>query len=470
MSEPLIVAENVSKAFSLRDKLSRSALARELWSAFWGRPQRPKLAGPSSFLALDDVSFTVARGEVLGVIGHNGAGKTTLLRLLSGEYVPDRGRIEVKGTRSNLVDLTAGFSPNMTGRENIYFRGAHLGFSREFLREREQAIIDFAGIGEFIDSEIKSYSSGMLLRLGFAVNVFVEPDVLLIDEVLAVGDFLFAAKCMRKMNEIKRNTAIVYVTHNLQQIVNFTNKTMVLDRGKAVFLGAPAEAVDYYQALELTKDNLGTSRLSRMGAEKTKGAISKNLAGAPHHDLILDDGALTKESLNEDIEEEENGANFPALAAENGRFINNEAVLADLRCSWVRSDGTVADSFEGNEPLHLKVSFRALETICHFDIGVVLWSERGVHVTSFATHSRPIERLIQGGARHVITLVVPEISLNKGRYYSVLSIIDGGEHIYRQPGPILQILSNRDRFGWGLISLEYQWHQDSLPTHAKKWE
>jgi lipopolysaccharide transport system ATP-binding protein len=210
-SETLITLDNVGKQFSKGLLHSHRTLGQELLALFWGRTPRTHDERPEFFWALQGIEFDVKRGEVLGVIGHNGAGKTTLLRLLNGELAPDRGEVVVRGQRSSLIDLTSGFVPTMTGRENVYFRGAHLGFDRKFLQTRERDIFDFAELGDFIDSPIKTYSSGMLLRLGFAVTVFAEPDVLLVDEILAVGDFLFRQKCMKRINELRERSAVVIV-------------------------------------------------------------------------------------------------------------------------------------------------------------------------------------------------------------------------------------------------------------------
>jgi lipopolysaccharide transport system ATP-binding protein len=257
---PLIKLDGVAKQFS--KGFEHHALGRELTALFWGKKPPESEQTEQTFWALQDIRFEVTRGEVLGVIGHNGAGKTTLLRLLNREYLPDRGTITMHGHRSSLIDLTGGFSFNMTGRENIYFRGAYLGFDRAFLRSKEAEILDFTELGDFIDSPIRNYSSGMLLRLGFAITVFAEPEILLMDEILSVGDFLFEQKCMNRINKLRENSAVVMVTHSMSAISNFADKCLVLDRGLPVFLGKPVAAIDAYYKLEAEKARKGL-RLSR---------------------------------------------------------------------------------------------------------------------------------------------------------------------------------------------------------------
>jgi lipopolysaccharide transport system ATP-binding protein len=183
------------------------------------------------FWAVNDVSFELRRGECLGLIGHNGAGKTTLLKMLNGLIKPDRGHIEMRGRVGALIALGAGFNPILTGRENIYVNGSVLGLSRKEIDERIDEIVDFAGIGNFIDASVQTYSSGMHVRLGFAVATALEPDILLIDEVLAVGDLKFRIKCYNRIESIRPRTSIIIVSHNMHDISRICNTAILLDHG-----------------------------------------------------------------------------------------------------------------------------------------------------------------------------------------------------------------------------------------------
>lgn len=197
--------------------------------------------------ATNDVSFAVKRGEAMGIIGPNGAGKTTILKLLSKVTFPSSGEIRVKGRMSALIELGAGFHPDLTGRENIYLNGAILGMRRQEIRMRFDRIVDFAGIGKFLDTPVKRYSSGMYARLGFAIAAHVDPEVLLVDEVLAVGDYAFQQKCHARMEELRRNgTSLILVAHNLEAIRQVCDRGMVMYRGENVFQGTAAEAVIAY--------------------------------------------------------------------------------------------------------------------------------------------------------------------------------------------------------------------------------
>ena len=206
-----------------------------------------KLTPETSVSALKDVSFVADRGEAFGIVGRNGSGKSTLLKIISGILKPTSGIVRVNGRIAALIELGAGFHPEITGRENIYINGIMLGLSRREIDSRFDAIMEFSGIGDFIDQPVKTYSSGMYVRLGFAVAVHVDPEILLIDEVLAVGDEEFSQKCIAKIQELKyRGVTLVFVTHQLDQVRMLCDRAMWLDHGEVTSIGDPARVVDDY--------------------------------------------------------------------------------------------------------------------------------------------------------------------------------------------------------------------------------
>ena len=206
-----------------------------------------KLTPETSVSALKDVSFVADRGEAFGIVGRNGSGKSTLLKIISGILKPTSGIVRVNGRIAALIELGAGFHPEITGRENIYINGIMLGLSRREIDSRFDAIVEFSGIGDFIDQPVKTYSSGMYVRLGFAVAVHVDPEILLIDEVLAVGDEEFSQKCIAKIQELKyRGVTLVFVTHQLDQVRMLCDRAMWLDHGEVTSIGDPARVVDDY--------------------------------------------------------------------------------------------------------------------------------------------------------------------------------------------------------------------------------
>ena len=204
--------------------------------------------GPTHFWALRDVSFRVVHGESLAVIGPNGAGKSTLLQVLAGIIQPNEGAVDVVGHVSSLLTLGAGFDVDLTGRDNIRLAGAFLGIDHREMEERLPGIVEFAELGDFIDAPIKTYSSGMRARLGFSIATAVDPDVLIIDEVLATGDAVFRAKSKARIIELtKAAKGIVLVTHDMSWVTEFCNRAMLLDKGHVVLEGAPAEVVALHQ-------------------------------------------------------------------------------------------------------------------------------------------------------------------------------------------------------------------------------
>jgi ABC-type polysaccharide/polyol phosphate transport system ATPase subunit len=217
----------------------------------------PKAAAASEFWALRNVAFEVAGGETLGIIGSNGAGKSTLLALLAGTKQPTEGTIRTRGTISSLLELGAGFHPDLTGRENVYLAGAVMGLSRQSMRERFDAIVEFSGIGDFIDQPVRHYSSGMYVRLGFSVAVEVDPDILLIDEVLSVGDIAFQKKCIDTIKSFRdRGKTMLVISHDLSTIQTISDRILFLEEGQVQGIGKPIEVVGQY-----------TSSAGRKGAE-----------------------------------------------------------------------------------------------------------------------------------------------------------------------------------------------------------
>ena len=198
------------------------------------------------FFAVKDVSFELRRGECLGLIGHNGAGKTTLLKMLNGLIKPDAGSITMRGRVGALIALGAGFNPILTGRENIYINGSVLGLTKKEIDAKIDEIIDFADIGEFIDTPVQNYSSGMSVRLGFAVATAMNPDVLILDEVLAVGDTSFRAKCFKRIGNIARDCAIIFVSHDPSQVSRICTKAILMESGECKYAGPTAEVLDKY--------------------------------------------------------------------------------------------------------------------------------------------------------------------------------------------------------------------------------
>ncbi|GAP10767.1 ABC-type polysaccharide/polyol phosphate transport system, ATPase component [Bellilinea caldifistulae] len=248
MTKPIIRIDKVSKKFcrSMRRSLYYGLL--DMGSELIGRERNYLNLRKDEFWAVKDISFEVQPGETVGLIGHNGAGKTSLLRMLGGLILPDTGKININGRVQALIALGAGFNPVLTGRENIYINASLMGFSKKEINKRFDEIVSFSGLSEFLDMPVQSYSSGMVVRLGFSVAAFLEPDVLLIDEVLSVGDLAFRTKCQVRIQELKnKGVSIIIVSHNLHTISHLCPRSIALEKGKVIYDGDTESAIDIYR-------------------------------------------------------------------------------------------------------------------------------------------------------------------------------------------------------------------------------
>lgn len=262
--EVLVKVDNVGKIFCRDLKQSLLYGVKDSVRDLVGRRKNDKTSGERSlregeFWANKGISFELRRGECLGLIGHNGAGKTTLLKMLNGLIKPDSGSIKMRGKIGAMIALGAGFNPILTGRENIYINGSVLGMRRAQIDSRINEIIDFADIGDFIDSPVQTYSSGMQVRLGFAVASSLKPDVLILDEVLAVGDIGFTIKCLNRVREIAKDCVVIFVSHNMQYVSNFCTRVMVMSDGEVLMDATdPGRGIScYYNQMKFVGSETG---------------------------------------------------------------------------------------------------------------------------------------------------------------------------------------------------------------------
>jgi lipopolysaccharide transport system ATP-binding protein len=290
MSEPVIKVEHLSKRYRIGTNQTRYGSLRESLTDALRAPFKKRQAGqdePDFIWALKDVSFEVEQGEVLGIIGRNGAGKSTLLKILARITKPNEGKVRLRGRVGSLLEVGTGFHPELTGRENIYLNGAVLGMKRLEIQRKFDEIVDFAEIEQFLDTPVKHYSSGMYMRLAFSVAAHLEPEVLLVDEVLAVGDASFQKKCLGKMSEVARGgRTVFFVSHQMGAIRNLSDRCLLLSEGTLIFEGIVEETIRKYLTTysfysgtwnRSIKDNTGPLFFERIYITNSKGEITGSI-------------------------------------------------------------------------------------------------------------------------------------------------------------------------------------------------
>lgn len=300
----LVRVEGVSKKFCRSLKKSLWYGVQDLTTELIGGKGHHDALRPGEFWAVNDVSFELRRGECLGLIGHNGAGKTTLLKMLNGLIKPDSGRIEMRGRVSALIALGAGFNPILTGRENIYVNASVLGMTKAEIDSKIDAIIDFAEIREFIDAPVQSYSSGMAVRLGFSIATTVVPDVLILDEVLAVGDAGFRAKCYDRLRTLSQECAVIFVSHSMSQVARLCTQSLLLHHGSTFLKGMTTECIVEYERLQ--QANQSTSQVRHgTGEARFEEIIFEGEDGNPSntihfgHPVVIQFGISAKAELED---------------------------------------------------------------------------------------------------------------------------------------------------------------------------
>ncbi len=388
MSAPVIVARDVAKLYR---RFAHRNQFRTLKSALLTGSVLSDLRPEETFTALDGVSFEVPRGATFGVIGENGSGKSTLLKLVAGITRPTRGSLAVDGRVSALIELGAGFHPEISGRENVSINGIMLGLTRREVERRFDAIVDFAELRDFIDAPVKTYSSGMYMRLGFAVAIHVDPEVLLIDEVLAVGDEAFTRKCLDKIAEFRRRgKTILFVTHSLGLVERMCDDVLWLRHGRTADRGDPKRVVDAYLTYVAGGEEEALVR--------SQAAATAGLATTPE----------------EPAPQAAPGEAAPATGYRPGRWGRREIEIRAVRLLDAR--GRERHVFVPGETVTLALSVHAKEPVDDFVFGVGLYSAEGTHVYGTNTDIEGFTpRRVAGDAE--VRLALEGLSLVEGTYF-----------------------------------------------------
>ncbi len=373
MDELAIRVDKLSKQYKIGQAQERYRTLRDSLAGAFSAPRRlvrstlgKKSAQPqvSKIWALQDVSFDVKRGQVLGIVGRNGAGKSTLLKILSRVTDPTQGQVEIRGRVGSLLEVGTGFHLELTGRENIYLNGAILGMKRSEIDRKFDEIVAFSEVEQFLDTPVKRYSSGMYLRLAFAVAAHLEPEILVVDEVLAVGDAEFQRKCMGKMSDVaQQGRTVLFVSHNMSAILRLTEETIVLDKGRLVYRAPTPQAIDYYMSAGFSEEG----------------------------ERIWQPGEV------------------PADAAP---FCPVAIRVRDIQ-------GRVVDTLRSSEPITVEIEYHLDTAVTGLRVGIYLLTMRGEYVfTSFDIDDpQQFERWgSRPAGRYISRCVIPANLLNEGRY------------------------------------------------------
>lgn len=411
---PAIRVEGVSKLYR---RMAPGAKLRTLKSAFLDRSLTRGLHAGEAITALDGIDFTVARGEAFGLVGGNGSGKSTLLKLVAGLLRPTGGSVEVDGRVAAMIELGAGFHPEISGRENVYINGAVLGLSRREIDDRLDSIIAFSGLEDFLDEPVKNYSSGMYVRLGFSVAVHTEPDVLLVDEVLAVGDAAFAHKCLRRIEEmLAAGRTLLFVSHDLDLVERLCDRALWLDGGRQRLVGEPRRVTDAYR-----------------------------------HAVAEEEGEAHKAEKESESEDGEDGER---------RWGSRAAEITALRLLVGGGDGA-GDASEryhlaNGETLSVEMTVRAAEPLEDFVFGVMISTPRGTEVWGTNTH---LEGWKPGrlAGEVVVRVRCPALRLAPGEYLLDVAVHskDGAPYDYWRHA--LSFTVTAEHPGAGVYAPDHRW-------------
>ena len=394
---------------------------------------------------LDGISFQVKRGEAVGLIGHNGCGKSTTLKLLTRIMYPDNGNIKIRGRVSSLIELGAGFHPDMSGRENIYINASIFGLTRKEIDSRLAEIIEFSELKDYIDNPVRTYSSGMYMRLAFSIAINVNADVLLIDEILAVGDVNFQAKCFNKLRDIKaKGATIVIVSHSLPQIEQICEESIWINNGKIEMIGAPRDVHPAYM------DFMGQKQQDYLVQQKESHARKEQEGKAEKVESVADIEEPDKDS--DDVENQ--GAKLKEAEFQEKRWGNGKARITNIRAFDDKETDKVV--FATGETIVLKVEFKVKEIIEDATFGIGIF--RGDGLSCYGTNTRidKVEKfdLRQDGS---FQIVLKDTNLLPAEYSLDIAIqdSDGGSIDYYREAYKIQIYSTINDIG--VFRINHEW-------------
>ena len=436
--DTVLEVERLSKLYSRAQGVTRRRLAVTFGRMLLGWPPTSlSNLQKSEFWSLKDVSFSLRRGEALGVIGLNGAGKTTLLRLLAGQLLPDEGEIRLLGKTAAMIDLTAGFQMTASGARNIFLRGAMLGRSKEEIDVTYDEIVDFAELGDAIDAPVSTYSSGMLMRLAFSIMVAMKSDLLLIDEILSVGDFCFRQKCLAKIRELRERSAFVLVSHSMSDISRFCTKVMVLKSGKIVILDDPDKAIEFY--IDDTKDK-ALPKIQRENKLSSKETATISISSFSQSSA-KPNPATSPLPLN--------------LSIYSPAPYHDSSAIDDIE--WLINGQELEKlTLEIDSALNVEIFVRLVRPMRRLIFGVTILTDRGEGIFGIASDAQKKWLTSERKCRVRIQLSIPAISVNPGQYTLYINARDGVELILKKKISDLIILTPPYNT-FGVITVQHKW-------------
>lgn len=445
MSEYAIDVQNVSKIYRLYDR-SRDRLAEALHLT------KKKLS--KDHYALDQINFQVKKGETVGIIGTNGSGKSTILKIITGVLNPTAGKVEIDGRISALLELGAGFNMEYTGIQNVYLNGTMIGFSEEEIKAKLDDILEFADIGDFVYQPVKTYSSGMFVRLAFAVAININPEILIVDEALSVGDVFFQAKCYHKFEEFKKEgKTIVIVSHDLSSISKYCDRVILLNKGHKLAEGEPKKIVDLYKKLlvnQLTDDDL--EDYEEEAGENVEKKLKKehNEDAQDNLDAITNASAITPESV------EKEGKLWKDYMMENPDVIDYGTKEVEIIDYCILDEkGYISNNIEKGSEYTVKFKVHFNEKVNEPILAFTIKDIKGTEVTGTNTMYEKIDFESEQGQTCVVSFT-QKMNLTKGDYlisFGCTGFRDGNFTVYHRKYDVMNLLVIADKENVGFFDM-----------------
>ena len=402
-----IKLENISKKFRIRNLKTQHTTLKSL---LLRKSRFPK--GNDLLYALKDISTSIERGKTVGIIGHNGSGKSTLLKIISKIYRPDTGRIKVNGRISTLIELGAGFHPEFSGRENVFINGIILGLSKKEIKNRFDSIVEYANLENFIDAPVRTYSSGMYMRLGFSIAVNVEPEILLIDEILAVGDEAFSRKCNDRIEDLQNNgKTLLIVSHDLQAIEKWCDEVIWLDQGMIKEIAPPHKVIERY-IKSVTNSDHGSDRGNALSLKKA------------------------------------------AIGKHGRRWGTKEMEIVSIRL--LNSKNQESSAYKTGDRMTIEIGYKANKPVSNPVFGFAFFRSDGVRCYGSNTNieSIPLVKLKKDG---FVYIDIKRLDFITGSYYLDIAIHDQNEYAFDYLNNCLSFLISSDINDTGIFRVQHTW-------------